>query len=169
MRRPALAVVLAATTACWELLPASRDPLRDAQHREPHVCPLGMPHYPAGLFEPSEVLSVAPLEYTRSQRGEQTQFLYGSILELRPFEGLTSEDLERMLNCHAVRSQLGRPGEPVAANDPFWAPGVVVHIHVEFDEGVTRAKVEARDFDGAQEILKRARAFVAEPPSAPHR
>jgi len=164
VRRLALAVLLATGPGCWELLPASRDPIRDAEHREPHVCPAGDPAYPPALFEPGEILSVAPLYYTRSQRGSQTQVLYGSILELRPIQGLTSEDLERLLNCHAVRSLLGRAGEPAVPNDPFWAPGHVVHVRVEFDEGVTRAKVEARDFDGAQAVLQRARAFVGQRP-----
>ncbi len=160
MRGPALALTLLGLTACWELLPASRDPIRDARHREPHVCARGAPRYPAGLFEPGEIVSVEPLYYTRSERGEQRQILFGSSLELKPFPGLTSEDLETLLNCHAVRCQLGRPGEPTVPDDPFCAPGDVVHVHVEFDEGTTRVKVEAGDFDGAAELWRRARAFV---------
>ena len=47
--------------------------------------------------------------------------------------------------------------------DPYWAPGRVVRISVEFDEGVTQVRVEGKDFATAKEILTRARLFVGQP------
>ena len=145
------------------MLPASRDPLSDAEHREKEVCPRGEPNYPAGLFSPDSISAVAPLYYTKSERGYQGQYLFGATITLRPFPGVSSQELEWMLDCHAARSQLKRTGEPVVANDPYWVPGHVVRISVEFDEGVTRIKVEGKDFATAQEILRRAEAFVGQP------
>lgn len=66
-----------------------------------------------------------------------------------------------MLNCHAVRTELGRAGEPRVSNDPFSLPGHVVHVAVDFDHGATHVKVDARDVEGAQELLRRAKAFAA--------
>jgi hypothetical protein len=161
-----LAVILMA--GCWDLLPASHDPTSDAEHREREVCPRKAPSYPADLFNPSSIAEVAPLYYTKSERGVQGQYLFGAILTLHPLPGVTSQEVEWLLDCHAARSQLKRKGEPVVANDPYWVPGHVVRISVDFDEGVLRVKVEGRDFQTAQEILARARAFAGEAaPSAP--
>jgi hypothetical protein len=163
VRRAVLPIGVAiAVAGCWDMLPASRDPTRDAEHREPEVCAPSGPSYPKGLFEPSSIVSVAPLYFTKSVRGDQEQELLGVTLVLRPFPGMTSQELERLLNCHAARSQLRKVGEPTVANDPYWVPGHVVRISVDFDEGVTKVKVEGRDFTTAKEALARARAFVAE-------
>jgi hypothetical protein len=158
-----LLLLLTLTAGCWDMLPASRDPISDAEHREKQVCPSGAPNYPQDLFSPSSVSAVAPLYYTKSQRGYQGQYLFGATLTLRPLPGVTAQELEWMLNCHAVRSQLKRTGEPVIPNDPYWVPGRVVRISVDFDEGVTRVKVEGRDFATAKEVLTRAFAFVGQP------
>jgi hypothetical protein len=151
-----------ALSGCWDLLPASRDATRDAEHREPEVCGPSRPSYPEGLFSPDSVVSVSPLYFTKSVRGDQEQELLGVTLVIRPFPAVSSQELERMLNCHAARSQLRKVGEPTVANDPYWVPGHVVRISVDFDEGVTKVKVEGRDFTTAKEILARARAFVRE-------
>jgi hypothetical protein len=162
---PALCLLLVWSAGCWDMLPASKDPISDAEHREQEVCPRGAPTYPKDLFSPSSVAAVSPLYYTKSERGYQGQYLFGATISRHPLPGLSSQDLEWMLDCHAVRSQLRRPGEPVVPNDPYWVPGHVVRISVAFEEGVTRVKVEGRDFATAQEILTRARAFVGQ--SAP--
>jgi hypothetical protein len=159
---PFLAASLLAA-GCWELLPASRDPIRDAEHREGELCPKGTPKYPAGLFSPQAVTSVGPLSFVRSDRGSQDSHLIGATIGFLPPANTSSEELERLLNCHAVRSELGRAGEPVVPNDPFSLPGHVVHIAVDFDKGVTRVKVDAQDVAGAQELLRRATAFAATP------
>ena len=145
------------------MLPASRDPLNDAEHREREVCPRGEPVYPAGLFSPDSVSAVAPLYYTKSERGYQGQYLFGATITLRPLPGANAQELEWMLDCHAARSQLHWRGEPVVPNDPYWVPGHVVRISVAFEEGVTQVKIEGKDFATAKEILVRARAFIGEP------
>jgi hypothetical protein len=149
---------------CWEMLPASKDPIRDAEHHERATCTDATPSYPANLFSPGSVISVDPLYFIRSEHGNQAQHLSGVTIALRPFPGVTSQDLERFLTCHAARSQLGRAGEPMIPNDPYWAPGHPVRITVEFEEGALRVQIEGTDFEGAKAILKRATAFV--PPSA---
>jgi hypothetical protein len=162
MSRRALGLALFTATGCWDLLPASRDPKSDAEHREHEVCPRGMPAYPEGLFSPASVVEVAPLYLTKSERGYQGQYLFGAVITLRPSSGVTAQDLEWMLDCHSARSELRRPGEPVVQNDPYWLPGHVVRISVAFEQGVTRVNVEGRDFATSQAILERARAFAVE-------
>jgi hypothetical protein len=161
MRR-GLGLALLAATGCWDLLPASRDPTTDAEHREREVCPRGMPAYPEGLFHPDSVVQVAPFYLTKSERGYQGQYLFGATITLRPLSGVTFQELESMLDCHSARSELRRPGEPVIPNDPYWLPGHVVRISVVFEQGVTRVNVEGRDFAASNAILERARAFARE-------
>jgi hypothetical protein len=153
-------LMLVGAAGCWEMMPASKEPIPDAAHREPRVCPATGPVYPVDLFSPTSVVSVAPLYYTRSEHGNQEQHLFGSTLTLRPFSGVSTQELERLLSCHGARSLLQREGEPVVANDPYWLPGHVVRITVEVDDGATTVHVEARDFEGAKLLLDRARAFV---------
>jgi hypothetical protein len=143
------------------MLPASRDPLRDAEHREGELCPKGAPKYPDGLFSPQSVTSVAALYFVRSDHGSQGSHLIGATLGLLPPANTSSQELERLLNCHAVRTELNREGEPVIPNDPFSLPGHVVHVAVDFDQGATRVKVDAADHDGALELFRRATAFAA--------
>jgi len=143
------------------MLPASRDPVSDAEHRERAACPRSAPRYPPDLFSPSSVISVEPVYFTRSERGDQQAHLIGATIALRPIPDVSSEELERLLNCHAARSQLHRAGEPAVPDDPYWVPGQVVHLTVELDEGDTRVKIEGNDFTAGKEILARARAFAA--------
>jgi hypothetical protein len=158
-------LTLVGLAGCWELLPASRDPGLDAQHREREVCPGETPRtFPAELLRPKAVVSVEPLYFARSERGSQEQHLIGATLVVLPPSGVTSEELERLLICHAARSQLGRSGEPIVPNDPYWLPGHVVRLSVHFDQGVTRVDVQTREVEGAQEILRRAIAFKGQLP-----
>ncbi len=143
------------------MLPASRDPVRDAEHREAELCPRGMPKYPDGLFSPQSVSSVAALYFVRSDRGNQGSHLIGATLGLLPPPNTSSEELARLLNCHAVRTELGRADEPVIPNDPYSLPGHVVHVAVDFDQGATSVKVDALDHDGALELFRKATAFAA--------
>lgn len=158
-----LGAVVASTTGCWELLPASRDPLEDAQHHEEEACGGATPSYPQGFLSRSSVLGVEPDYLTASEHGNQSLYLVGSTLAVRAFPGVSSEELERLLVCHAARSQLGRAGEPAVANDPFWTPGHAVKISVDFAEGATRIHVRSKDPEGAKLLLEQARAFVREP------
>ncbi len=79
-----IAIATLSGLGCWEMLPASGDPVRDARHREPGLCGgNGTQHYPAGLFEPGSVVSVEPLYVAQSERGSQEQILRGATLGLR--------------------------------------------------------------------------------------
>ena len=165
MRRLANAILFTALSGigCWEMLPASRDPILDAQHREPTVCTgHGLQSYPEGLFDSRSVISVEPLMFARSTRGSQDEHLLGATLGITPPHGVSSEELERLLNCHAARSLLSRQGEPVFPDDPYWLAGHVVHISVRFDQGATLVDLEAKDVEGAHEILARAMALAAQ-------
>jgi hypothetical protein len=154
----ALCVLSVPVTGCWFLFPASAT--EDATNRERLVCSASAPAYPPDLFSPRMVVSVTPLYFTRSVRGNQESHLQGASLVLKPFLGLSAQDLERLLNCHAARSQLKRDGEPVVANDPYWAPGHVTRVSVGFEEGVTTVQIEGQNFEAAKAILDRANAFV---------
>jgi hypothetical protein len=155
-----LGVALALATGCWELLPGARDPLQDAAHHEQEACPGAAPSYPPGLLSPSAIFSTEPYYLTSSEHGNQTLYLVGVTLALRPFPSVTSEEIERLLICHAARGQLGRSDEPIIPNDPFWVPGHASKISVEFSEGATRVHVRAKDFEGARLLQSRAQALV---------
>jgi len=160
--RQSVITLLAVTCGCAAMLPAQRDPAREAEQKEHATCPLGEePDYPAELFDPRSVVGVKPLyAMVNAARNGPEYRLTGAAIQLKPIPSLSSEHLESVLNCHNARSELSRSGEPVVPDDPYWIPGRLTEISVRSDSGVLRAEVHASDVDTAKEILRRALAFA---------
>jgi hypothetical protein len=160
--RQSVITLLVVTCGCAAMLPAQRDPAREAEQKERATCPLGEePDYPAELFDARSVVGVKPLySMVNAARNGPEYRLTGAAIQLKPIPSLSSEHLESVLNCHNARSELARSGEPVVPDDPYWIPGQLTEVSVRSESGVLRAEVRASDIDTAKEILRRALAFA---------
>jgi hypothetical protein len=149
------------SSGCAVLLPPKRDPTQEAEAKERATCPTGKaPTYPAQLFDPDSVVTVKPLySVAKTARTGPEYRLSGALIQLRPVPTLSSDGIESLLNCHNARRELGRSGEPVLENDPYWVPGQRVDLSVHSERGELRAEVRSYDITAAQEILRRATAF----------
>jgi hypothetical protein len=108
----------------------------------------------------SAVDSVEPL-YTGSagaNAGSGTR-LCGAVIRIRASQGVTSEWLDRALECHGAKRLLRHTDETMA-NDPFWLPGRMVDIRTEPARDSFEVAVRGESTDDAQEILIRANAYL---------
>jgi hypothetical protein len=154
------AVFLLLASGCAAVIPALRDPAREAEEKERTACAANAP-YPDGLFDPRSVVRVEPIYTTvRSGRSGSETHLLGARMTLRRFPGVTAEDLEALLDCHNARSELGRSGEPVIDGDPYWVQSRLLEITVHTERGAPVVEIKGIDFAVAKEVLRRANAFV---------
>lgn len=109
----------------------------------------------------SAVDSVEPL-YTGSpddKSGSPTR-LSGAVIRIRAIRGITSEWLDRALECHSAKRLLGHLPVEAMANDPFWLPGRMVSIRADPAQDGFMVAVRGESTDDAQEILIRANAYL---------
>ncbi|HZU83470.1 MAG TPA: hypothetical protein VE987_11160 [Polyangiaceae bacterium] len=85
--------------------------------------------------------------------------LRGARLRLRPAPGLSREALERGLQCHQARVLLGMAA--ARDEDPYFLPGVWLDIEADSEGAAFEVAVRATAYADAQEVLQRARRFVA--------
>jgi hypothetical protein len=115
------------------------------------------------IFEKRLIEGATPINVNLgggSTYGPQNR-LSGAFIVVRPVEGMTPAVLDRALECHSAKRVLGRIPADAFPNDPFWLPGGVVDIDVQSQGDRLWIAVRAETPEQAQEILRRARAFVA--------
>jgi hypothetical protein len=118
------------------------------------------------IFSHRAVESAEPLyARTGSDRAGTSMRLQGAIVYVRAIQGVTTEWLDRALECHSARRVLGKIAEDVSRNDPFWLPGRMVDIDTQSAGHGFRIAIRGATPDDAQEILIRANAFAATSPS----
>ncbi len=105
--------------------------------------------------------SVEPLYASADAKPGSETRLCGAVIYIRATEGVTSEWLDRALECHAAKRLLRHAAEETMANDPFWLPGRMVDIRTEPAPASFRVAVRGETTDDAQEILIRANAYLA--------
>jgi hypothetical protein len=163
-RRPRLAaaVALFSLLGCASLS-VQRGSHQVALDREHRTCPAeGAPSYPPALFDAASVVRVEPV-YIQVNNGRQglESRLVGTKVTLRPFPSLSAEGLASLLTCHSARCELGRPGEPVVAEDPYCVPGRSFELDARVVDGSPQVEMRSTEFVTAQELLRRATAFAA--------
>lgn len=92
--------------------------------------------------------------------GSQTR-LCGAVIRIRASQGVTTEWLDRALECHGAKRVLGHASDETMANDPFWLPGRMVDIRTKPTPDSFDVAVRGESTDDAQEILIRANAYLA--------
>jgi hypothetical protein len=88
------------------------------------------------LLDGVTILEVEPrysLVHTMSNNAEER--IFGATIRMRPPEGISAEQMTRMLQCHSARALLGHIDPAPISNDPFWLPNAWVSIDVKPEEG----------------------------------
>jgi hypothetical protein len=115
------------------------------------------------LFSPALVDRVEPaITHVPSGPVQDEARLRGALIHMAPAPGLTREVLQRALECHEVHVLLGT--EPELPFDPYALPGTWLDIAVDSEGDGFAVNVRNDDFPTAQNVLARARRFVAKNP-----
>lgn len=110
--------------------------------------------------DPTQAEGAAPLlTYVHSGRSDGEARLRGAELRVRVQPGMTSEQLEHQISCHAAATVRGE--EQSRADDPFSLPDGWVESSVRSDAGSFLVTLRPTNPERAKEVLDRAEAFVA--------
>jgi hypothetical protein len=157
-----------ASLGCAETSPAPvRSPIEVASAVERSRCGPDLDETTLDpIFSHQAIESAEPL-YVRTSRDSAgaSARLQGALLYIRAIQGVTVEWLDRALECHSARRELGKIPDNVARNDPFWLPGRTVDIDVQSTGHGYRVAIRGDTPNDAQEVLIRANAFAATSPS----
>jgi hypothetical protein len=85
----------------------------------------------------------------------------GTELVVRPPEGVSSERMTRVLQCHGAQAFLGHIDPARYPNDPYWLPDAWVDIDVKSQWGNFVATLRADTVSDNLRIMRRATAFAA--------
>lgn len=81
------------------------------------------------------VLRVRPIfTHMRSNTSGEDR-VNGALLLVRPPDGVSAEQLTRILQCHGARALLGQLDRGSFPNDPYWLPDTWVAIDVKAEDG----------------------------------
>lgn len=112
------------------------------------------------VFQPSSVEKVEPaITHVPSGPIPDSARLRGALLYLGPAPNLTRELIQRALECHEVHVLLGSENE--LPSDPYTLPGAWLDIDAQSQGDGFTVAVRSDDFATAQQVLERARQFVA--------
>lgn len=114
----------------------------------------------ADILNGKSVESVGPL-YMGAGSKTSSPRLQGAVLSVRPAAGVTSEWLNRALECHSARQITGQASVVGAGNDPFVMNSGSPYILVRSEGDSFRVEISASSSADAREILDRAEAFGA--------
>jgi len=88
-----------------------------------------------GLVRSLRVIHVEPLySHVRSNNTSEAR-VNGAKLVVRPPQGVSAEQLTRVLQCHSARVLLGQLSGNEVGSDPYWLPNGWVNIEVTPDNG----------------------------------
>jgi hypothetical protein len=81
------------------------------------------------------VLRVRPIFTHMRSNTSSEERVNGATLLVRPPEGVSAEQLTRILQCHGARALLGQLNGNSVPNDPYWLPDTWVTIDVTSEGG----------------------------------
>jgi hypothetical protein len=156
-------IVLVFVSSCgwFPLLPDTRTPA-DRARAMTAKCAGESEQRAAVALSATLVEAVEPAYATVDSGNDRVIRLRGARLHLRPSLNVSSEALERTLECHQARVALG--DSPAMVNDPYVLPGAWLDIDVDSTGDGLVAAVEVSRFDDARLILDRARRFASARP-----
>jgi hypothetical protein len=112
----------------------------------------------ADILSGKSVESFGPL-YVGATSKTSSPRLEGAVLSVRPSPGVTSEWLNRALECHSARQATGQAS--TVGNDPFVLADGTPYILVRSEGDGFRVEISAASSADAREILGRVEAFGA--------
>lgn len=139
--------------------------LRTAADRAREVLPRCKRDSEAGdahVLSPEIVEAVEPAFSYVASGSDRAPRLRGARLHIRPEPTFSSEILQRSLECHESRITLGAVAG--RSDDPYWLPDTWLDIKAESTGDGFVVSVLVDRTEKAQQILDRARKFVAPRP-----
>jgi hypothetical protein len=157
----AFGIVSAALAGCSSAAVPAQTPASRATAFGPSRCAGFADDGPvADILSGKSVESVGPL-YMGANSKTSSPRLEGAVLSVRPAPGVTSEWLNRALECHSARLVTGHASAVVAESDPFVLAGGMPYILVRSEGDGFRVEISAASSADAREILGRVEAFGA--------
>jgi hypothetical protein len=112
------------------------------------------------VMRETTVLSVAPIySDIHSVRTGTEARVSGTKLVVCLPQGIRTDYLIRILQCHTARAAVGR-FEPPFPNDPYSLPGEPLHIDVINEQGWPTVTIEANSVSKNLAVLAHARAYA---------
>jgi hypothetical protein len=107
------------------------------------------------------VISVEPIYAHIRSNSNSEERVNGAKLLVRPTQGMTADQLTRMLQCHSARVLLGQVASK-AANDPYSLPDRWVTIEVTPENGNFAVTISADTVRDNLEVYGRANHYADE-------
>jgi hypothetical protein len=111
------------------------------------------------LLQSARVLYVEPKMMYAS--GQVVAKVTGARIVLRPPDGVTSDRLSRILQCHGARAFLRHTDPAKVPHDPYFLPDAWVSIDVKAEGGNYVAVLEADTITNNLRVLRQANEFAA--------
>jgi hypothetical protein len=128
----AMTATIGATSACA----SSPPPAAKAATVERMQCEPGTATVDAEkLVSSTTVLSVEPIYSHVMTSNYSEERVNGAKLIVRPPQGITAEQMTRLLQCHSARVLLGQVSPSAIARDPYSLPDTWVNIDVVPEDG----------------------------------
>lgn len=108
------------------------------------------------------VLHVQPLYSHVRTNNTSEERVNGAKLLVRPPQGVSAEQLTRVLQCHSARVLLGQVSGSAVPNDPYWLPDTWVNIDVKSDNGNFAVTVSADSVRDNLQVYGRANHYADE-------
>jgi hypothetical protein len=106
------------------------------------------------------VVGARPIYSHVHTNGNDEDRVSGAELVIRAPDGVTSEKLARVLQCHSARVLLGQVDPSVLPDDPYWLPDAWVDIDVKSAGGNFSVTLQADSIAKNLQVLSRATAFA---------
>jgi hypothetical protein len=165
---------VAAPAAVLALAAAACEPETTPEARAANVARLqcGDPRVPGveeRVLRETRVLQVEPMTFRAGAdvRSDGIVRVQGVKLYVRPPEGISTDEMTRVLQCHGARSLLAHVDPSQLAGDPYVLPDAWVDIDVVTENGFVVVKESADRIWQNLALLHRATAFAEEHREAP--
>jgi hypothetical protein len=151
-------VALACTTAACAGVPVTT---RAARVEQEQCDPGRAPGDQVRLLQSTRVLRAQPLySHVITSNNNSEDRVTGAQLVVRPPEGVSVEQLTRLLQCHSAQALLGQIDSSQFAADPYWLPGAWLDIDVKSENGNFVVVLSASSVQDGLQVFHRATAFA---------
>lgn len=111
------------------------------------------------LLRSTTVIRIDPV-YSHVMTGDNSEErVNGAKLLVRPPQGLSADQMARVLQCHSASVLLGQVSPSAIPNDPYWLPNSWVDIHVTPEDGNFAVTLSADTVTDNLRLLSRANRY----------
>lgn len=114
------------------------------------------------VLQETVILKVEPLTFHAGANmgSEGGQRVSGAKLLVRAPDGVSIDEMTRVLQCHSAKVILGRPDPATVAGDPYILPDTWLDIDVKSENGLFAVRLSAEKVWQNLALLHRAIAFA---------